>query len=202
MLGCKLESEWAIYSRRNIQSCENCIGNINGALMTARSFFSVANRFDATNVTKIFIYRSLYPFKFFISFLLFYFCSLAKCVTHSVAAQSKRKQTRHKDSACNDGGVMNRHDTRHRDDEIRARVALHKRKHIPVLLRARLGRRNTSKASGFDASHRIRSLVEIYTIPGLARRVETSARIAPFHRFFSTAIVHRLMVRCCRRCRT
>lgn len=97
--------------------------------------------------------------------------------------------------------VMNWRDTRHRGDKIRARIALHKRKAYSGFIARETRLRNTSKASGFNASRRIRSQAEIYTIRAREKRVETSARIAPFDRFFSTAIVHQLMARwCCCHC--
>lgn len=55
--------------------------------------------------------------------------------------------------------VMDLRDMRHRD-EIQSRVALHKRKHIPFLLRE--GFQNASKASDFDASHPNLIAAEIY----------------------------------------
>jgi len=54
-------------------------------------------------------------------------------------------------------------DTRHRDNEIQSRVALHKRKHILFLLRGDPILEHAERASGFDASRPNLIMVEIYT---------------------------------------
>lgn len=96
---------------------------------------------------------------------------------------------------------MDRRDTRYRDVEIQSRVALHKRKHIPVFI-ARDPIPERTESLGFRRESSANLIVaEIYTTGTTGsreKRVETSARMAPFRRFFS--IVSDQLTARCRRC--